>query len=136
LLAMLLDWKNIDRSCLPSQRVFDAPKNVFDDLLAGDKNSNGPKHLDFKAQCTFKKESLWSRIKNFIKGHLGFCADGHSLTSLQESIIIADLHYREAKSKGFKGDVFASKNSVDNLLKKVKNERHMLAHFKSINRVK
>jgi phospholipase C len=132
LLAMLLDWKNIDRKCLPSKRVLAAPKNLFDDLLAAEKPNNPYKKQHFSAQCHFKKESKCSIIFNFIKGHLGFCADGQSLTSLQKSILIADLHYRTAKASGFKEDVFAADKTIAELLKKIKTEKHMLAHFQSI----
>ncbi|MBL4659089.1 MAG: hypothetical protein JKY19_01940 [Alcanivoracaceae bacterium] len=130
LLAMLLDWKNIDRKCLPSKRVQAAPKNLFDDLLAGKTDTNRPTQ-PFKAQCLFKKQSFWSRLKNFFKNLFGICADGYSLTSLQQSILIADLHYRIAQSNKFKTNERASQNAIDDLLSKVKTERQMHAHFQS-----
>lgn len=131
ILAMLLDWKNIDRALLPSKRVLDAPKNVFDDLLASNANNY---HSSFTALCTYKKPSLWTRLKSFIKHLFDKCAGEHSLTSLQKSIIAADLHYRKARSQGFKTDTFAREDEVNEILNKITTEKHMRSYFQSMNK--
>ena len=69
---------------------------------------------------------------NFIKSHLGLCADGYSITSLQKSILIAELHYRKAKANNFAKDTLAPKNEIDQLLKYVNTENKMFEHFNQL----
>lgn len=128
-LAMLLDWKCIDRKELPSERVQKAPKHLFDDLLSGECRQDRPQ---FAPKCTFKKQSFWRRFVNFIKSLLGMCADGYSITSLQESILIADLHYRKAKANNFEKDTFAQQIEIDSLLNGVQTEKEIFKHFKRL----
>ncbi len=126
ILAMLLDWKNIDRCRLPSNRVIQSIPTPFDDLLAGEARVDRPL---FEAACTFKRQGLWSRIVNFIKGLFGCCADDGKLTSLQKCILCADAHYRMAKEKGFAEGAMASDDELNLLLQAVKTEKEMIAYF-------
>ncbi len=130
ILAMLLDWKNIDRAELPSERVMQAPPHPFDELLAGAFRLNCP---SFKAQCTVKKESCWDRLISFFRNLFGLCAEGYSLTSLQQSIIAADAHYRAAKRQNFAQGVRASQQEIDGVLAKIKTQADMVKYFKSLN---
>ncbi len=129
ILAMLLDWKNIKREELPSARVQKAPVKILDNLLSDTLRADRPQ---FSAICKFTKQSFWKRIYYSIKHFFGYCAPGHTLSSLQKSIIIADLHYRTAKADNFKSDVFANTQDVDNLLSQIKSEKEMMAHFSKL----
>jgi len=129
ILAMLLDWKNIDRKLLPSERVQCAPKNLFDNLFNDKVRQDRPL---FKSKCTVIKQSLFTRLINFIKSLFGLCAEGYSLSSLQKSIIVSDAHYRKAKEHNFKKSEIASQDEIDVLMRSIKTESHMMAHFKSL----
>jgi len=129
ILAMLLDWQGIDRAKLPSERVKCAPLNPFDELLEGELRQDRP---NFQAQCAVKKESCWHRLINFLRGLFGLCAEGN-VTSLQQSIIVADAHYRAAKQQNFAAGARESQEVIDLLLANIKTEADMVKHFKSLN---
>jgi|GEM_PF-2024797 len=134
ILAMLLDWKGIDRSKLQSDRVHCAPSNPFDELLAGNSREDSPK---LKANCQLTKQNCWLRLVNFIRNLFGFCADDYSLTSLQQSIIVADAHYRKyrASPDTFQlgsEEQFVSQDQINELLKNIKTEADMVNYFKAL----
>jgi phospholipase C len=130
LLAMLLDWKKIDRENLLGNRVSKQPKNPFDDLLSGECRTDKPLVM---SRCKLIKQSLLSRLINFILNFFGFCAKGYSLSLLQKSIIIADLHYRKAAALDFAEGVFAEQDEIDSLLRTIKTENQMLTYFEKLN---
>ena len=130
ILAMLLDWKDIDRNKLKSKRVECAPPSPFDELLTGKYRKD---HPVLTANCQFTKLSGWQRLINFIRNLFGFCADGHTLSSLQKSIIVADAHYRTYRGSAGKVQL-AKEDSVEGLLKNIKTETDMVTHFEALNR--
>jgi len=130
ILAMLLDWKEIDRGRIKSNRVQCAPADPFDELLSGDCREHSP---SLSASCHFTKLSCWRRLINFIRNLFGLCADGYSLSSLQKSIIVADAHYRSFRDSD--GEVqLASEKQIEALLNNIKTEADMVAHFEALNR--
>ncbi|MFV1983961.1 MAG: alkaline phosphatase family protein [Thiohalomonadales bacterium] len=129
ILAMLLDWKKIDRNNLLGERVQTQEKHAFDNLLSGDNRTDRPQ---FKSLCKINKQSIFQRIINFILNLLGLCGKGYSLTSLQKSILVADLHFRKAQALEFRVDVIIEQDEIDDLLKNIKTEEQMLAHFESL----
>lgn len=130
ILAMLLDWKNIDRSKLASERVQCAPPQPFDELLSGDCRTDRPR---LNANCRFSKQSCWQRLINFIRNLLGLCADGYSVSSLQQSIVAAHKHFRlHRESKGRVSET--SKDEIDRLLKSIRTEVDIVRHFEGLNR--
>ena len=113
ILAMILDWKGIDRAKLPSKRVDIAPKYPFDQLLNSPKRSDLP---TFTASC---KQSTGRNIDP-------------EITSLQKSIIVADAHYRAAEANDFKKGIFAVQKDIDFLLDKVKTNNDIARHFSEL----
>lgn len=130
ILAMLLDWKEIDRSKLLSKRVHCSPLNPFDELLAGDCRENSP---ILNASCQFSKQSCWQRLINFIRNLFGLCAKGYTLSSLQKSIIVADAHYRAYRKSAGKVQL-ASEDQIEELLHNIKTEADMVIHFEALNK--
>ena len=127
---MLLDWKGIDKSKLASERVQSAPPQPFDELLSGDCRTDSPR---LKANCRFSKQSCWQRLVNFIRNLLGLCADGYSISSLQQSIVAAHDHFRIHRDNN--GKVLrASKDDIDQLLRTIKTEADIVRHFGGLNR--
>jgi hypothetical protein len=75
----------------------------------------------------------WQKAINFVRDLQGLCADGKSITSLQQSIVIADLNFR--KSQGLnEGVTLADQTDVDILLAQVKAEADLLTHFSDLSR--
>ncbi len=130
ILAMLLDWKGIDKSKLASERVQCAPPQPFDELLSGDCRTDSPR---LKANCRYKKQSCWRRLVDFIRNLLGLCADGYSISSLQQSIVAAHEHFRIHRDGNGKVPL-ASKDDIDQLLKTIKTEADIVRHFEVLNR--
>ncbi|VAW74053.1 hypothetical protein MNBD_GAMMA12-2733 [hydrothermal vent metagenome] len=126
ILAMILDWKKIDRNKVLGQRVSQSIPNPFDELLTGDARVDRPL---FKASCTFDGPGLLNRFINFCKGLFGLCSDDGKLSSLQKCLLCVDAHYRAAQKKGFAEGEFASSESIHQLLQSVKTEKDILAHF-------
>ncbi len=129
ILAMLLDWKGIDRNKLLSKRVLCAPPNPFDELLAGDCREDSP---ILNASCQFSNQSCWQRLISFIRNLFGLCADGYTLSSLQKSIIVADANYRAYKNSAGKTQL-ASEDQIGELLNNIMTEADMAAYFKDLN---
>ncbi len=129
IIAMLLDWKEIDRNRLASKRVQCAEPNPFDELLKDDSREDSPV---LTASCQYNKISFWRRLINFFRNLFGFCADSYSLSSLQKSIVAADAHYRTHRDSAGKVQ-FASKDQIDALLNEIKTEADMVAHFEALN---
>lgn len=127
ILAMLLDWKGIDRSALQSDRVQSAPLHPFDELIHDRCREDMPA---VSASCKISEQSLWQKVLNFVRGLLGLCADGTSLTSLQKSIVVADAHFRAHQSKDKRA--FASVEDVEKLMKSVKTQAGMRSHFERL----
>jgi phospholipase C len=113
IIAMILDWKKIDRAKLPSARVQAAPQNPFDDLLDGSLRSDRP---EFAATCPLAQDTNEDR----------------PLSSLQKSIVAADAHYRSASAVNFKEGALASPDDVDKLLSQVTTESEMEGHFQRL----
>ena len=130
ILAMLLDWKDIDRSKLKSERVQCGPVTPFDELLTGDCREDSP---ILTANCQYTKTDFWRKLINFFRNLFGFCADDYSLSSLQKSIVVADAHYRAHRGSAGKVNL-ASKKHIETLLNNVKTGADMVAHFETLNR--
>ena len=113
IIAMILDWKNIDRKKLPSARVQAAPKNPFDELLSNPARSDRP---NLSATCA---------ITSTDEVNL-------PLSSLQQSIIISDAHYRAAQAVDFKTGTYASQSEADLLLDRITTEKEMTEHFERL----
>ena len=128
ILAMLLDWKEIERSKLASDRVQSAPPHPFDELLTGNCREDGPK---LTANCQFTKQSCWQRLINFIRNLFGLCADGYTLSSLQQSIVAAHAHYRVNRESAGKVRL-ASEDQIEELLNKIKTETDVVRHFEAL----
>ena len=126
---MLLDWKDIDRDKLKSKRVQCAPPDPFDELLTGKYRKDSPV---LTANCQFTKLSIWQRLINFIRNLFGLCADGHTLSSLQKSIVVAEAHYRAHRDSAGKVQL-ANEDQVEELLDNIKTETDMVTHFEALN---
>jgi hypothetical protein len=128
ILAMLLDWKDIERSKLASDRVQCAPANPFDELLGGDCREHSP---TLTANCQFTKQSFWRRLINFFRNLFGLCADGYGISSLQKSFVAADTHYRAYRESD--GNVLlASEDRIEGILNNIKTEADVLKHFETL----
>ncbi len=128
ILAMLLDWKKIDRSALDSKRVQCAPPHPFDALFIEECRKDTPA---LQARCTYTNPGACERLVNFIKNLFGLCADGYRLSPLQKSIIAADAHFRAYQAS--KGKVrYASEDDIHHLLNTIRSETDMTAHFENV----
>ena len=68
-----------------------------------------------------------------IRNLLGLCADGYSISSLQQSIVTAHQHFRIHQDSNGKVSR-ASKDETDQLLKTIKTEADIVRHFEGLNR--
>jgi phospholipase C len=113
IIAMILDWQNIDRKRLPSARVQVAPKNPFDELFSIPARSDRP---NLSATCTTTSTDEVDL----------------PLSSLQQSIIAADAHYRAASAASFRTGIFASQSETEHLLGTITTEQEMVEHFEKL----
>ncbi len=127
ILAMLLDWKSLDRSLLPSKRVQDQPNAPFDDLLSCERREDRPK---FSATCTVTPpEGCVTSILNAIRRLFGGCPS-NELTDLQKSIVVADAHFRAARARG--DDQPLDQTTALETLGTVRTESEMANHFAAL----
>ena len=118
IIAMLLDWKGIDRSKVPSKRVAAAPPNPFDELLSlPTPRTDRP---TFEAACSTAPREAPAE------------AAEPELTWLQQSIVAADAHFRAAKAAGFKPGVLAEQSDIEALLSTVRTPQDKVAHFRAL----
>ena len=116
ILAMLLDWKNIPRSALKSERVNSEPKHPFDELIENDCRTDVPV---LAASC-----------------HLNTPTDVGCLTSLQKSIIVLALAYfRWHSGATTSADPRMEQKAIADLLSGVKTEADVIKYFEQLKHI-
>jgi phospholipase C len=107
ILAMLLDWKEIARSELPSLRVQAAPNAPFDELLDLDQPRNDAASLAATCSSTRRRNAA-----NF------------ALNDLQKAMLVANEHFKTYRDSG----ALADPQHIQYVANTVTTQRQMVQH--------
>lgn len=129
ILAMILDWRNIDRSKLPSKRVQSQPDHPFDELLALDVEKARKDRPQYTAQCSLPEVGYWDKFILWVEKLFGY---GPELVSLQKSIVVADAHMRAAAHNHGARKATSLQDEIKGLLREIKTEADIVNHFSDV----